>query len=257
MEKQTVVDTLKINYIEAGNEEQPPLLLLHGWGCSSAQWSGLIQLFRQDYHIFALDFPGFGKSEEPEVAWGSAEYCLFTEHFLRAVKVKDPVVIAHSFGGRIGIMLAARGFASKLVLADSAGLKPHRSLGYYSKVGTAKVAKKLLSFPGLGARQEEIVAEQRNRHGSADYKAASPLMKDVLALVVNEDLHPYLERIKVPTLIVWGSKDMETPLSDGEEMERVLKRNGVDTALIILTGLGHFACFEVEKRFYKICEAFI
>ena len=244
MEKQIIVDTLKINYLEAGDSDLPPLLLLHGWGASAARWSGLIACFQRDFHVVAPDFPGFGKSEEPEDVWDSLSYCELTEAFLRAVKVKNPVVIAHSFGGGIGMMLAVRGFAAKLILVDSAGLPHRRRFG--AKI---EAAKKRFASSRFGQNRGSAPEEQET--------SVAPLMPAFYAAVAAEDLHSYLERIKIPTLLVWGSRDTETPLSDGEEMERILKGNGVDSALIVLTGFGHHACFEAEKRFYRICDAFL
>ena len=66
-------------------------------------------------------------------------------------------------------------------------------------------------------------------------------MRAVLSRVVNEDLRPQLGKIKNPTLLVWGSEDTATPLSDGQTMEAILKKNGSDAALIVFEGRGHYA----------------
>ena len=155
------------------------------------------------------------------------------------------------------ISLAAKGLAEKVILTDSAGIKPRRSASYYAKVYSYKAMKKALSLPGLRGKKEEILERQRSKKGSADYNAASPTMRRILSTVVNEDLTPELDAIRVPTLLVWGSEDTATPLSDGEEMEGILKKNGVDTALIVFPGRGHFAFLEEKNRFISVCKAFI
>ena len=120
-----------------------------------------------------------------------------------------------------------------------------------------KAAKKILDLPGLHPQKGEILDRYRKKTGSADYNDASPVMRKVLSTVVNEDLKPYLAKIRVPTLLVWGSEDTATPLEDGKTMESILKKNGVDTALIVFKGCGHFAYAEEPQRFVDICESFI
>lgn len=207
--------------------------------------------------MIAPDLPGFGQSDEPAADWGSEDYARCVAAFMKALHMESPIVIGHSNGGRIGILLAAKGYARKLILADSAGIKPHRPLSYYAKVYSYKAAKKILDLPGLHHRKGEILDRYRKKTGSADYNDASPVMRKVLSTVVNEDLKPYLAKIRVPTLLVWGSEDTATPLEDGKTMESILKKNGVDTALIVFKGRGHFAYAEESQRFVDICKSFI
>lgn len=255
MKAKTIVDGLEVSYIDEG--EGIPVLLLHGWGCDSSHWQAVIDGLKGEYRVIAPDIPGFGQSEEPPETWTSLDFSRFFEHFIANLDLTMPVVVGHSHGGRIGILLAARGFAQKLILADSAGIKPRRDAAYYAKVGSFKLAKKALSLPGLRRKKEELLAKHRVKVGSADYNAATPAMRRILSAVVNEDLRSYLAKIRVPTLLLWGSEDTATPLSDGKTMEAILKEHGVDTALIVFQGRGHFAYAEECQRFIHICKAFI
>ena len=163
MRSKTVVDGLEVSYIDIG--EGDPVLLLHGWGCTADHWRGVIAALGEEHRVIAADIPGFGGSEEPAEPWNTADYCRFFEHFMKALKIEDPVIIGHSNGGRIAIELAAKGFAKKLILADSAGIKPRRGIGYYAKVYPYKAAKKLLSLAG----REDLAEKYRGKVGSADY----------------------------------------------------------------------------------------
>ncbi len=255
MKKRIIVDGLEISYIEEG--EGPPVLMLHGWGCNGGHWQPLIDALKGDHLVIAPDIPGFGESEEPPADWGTKDFSAFFSHFMKALKLEKPVLIGHSNGGRIAISLAAAGLAEKMILTDSAGIKPHRSASYYTKVYSYKAMKKVLSLPGLKGKKDEILAKQRDKRGSADYNAASPTMKRILSTVVNEDLSGVLAEVRVPTLLIWGSEDTATPLSDGEKMEEILKKNHVDAALIVFSGRGHFAFLEEKNRFIGVCKAFI
>lgn len=251
----TIVDGLEINYLDEG--EGSPVLLLHGWGCNGGHWNPVFEALKEEHRVISPDIPGFGESEEPPENWGTKDFALFFEHFMRNLKIEKPVVAGHSNGGRIGIVLAARGLAGKLILTDSAGIKPKRDASYYAKVYSYKAMKKVLSLPGLNEKKEEILEKRRSKAGSTDYNTASPVMRRILSTVVNEDLTPYLDRIRISTLLVWGSEDTATPLSDGEQMEAILKKNNVDCALIVFSGRGHYAFLEEKQRFISICQAFI
>lgn len=255
MRSEVIIDGLKIHYQEEGSG--PVVLLLHGWGCDSSHFASVLNGLKCEYRVIAPDLPGFGQSDEPPADWGSKDYAHCMVAFMNALCIDSPVVIGHSNGGRIGILLAAKGFVRKLILADSAGIKPHRSLSYYAKVYSYKASKKMLDLPGFHHRKDEILNRYRKKTGSADYNAASPVMRKVLSTVVNEDLRLHLAKIKVPTLLVWGSEDTATPLDDGRTMEKILKKNDVDTALIVLKGCGHFAYAEQSQRFIDICKSFI
>ena len=249
------IDGLQIHYLDEGSGS--PVLLLHGWGCNCGHWAPLTEALKESHRVIVPDIPGFGESSEPPEVWGIEEYATFFEKFMKAIGVEYPAIAGHSNGGRIGIVLAERGCCSKLILVDSAGIKPKRSAQYYLKVYSYKAMKKALSLPGLRKKKDDILEKQRKKAGSADYQAASPKMRAVLSRVVNEDLRPQLGKIKNPTLLVWGSEDTATPLSDGQTMEAILKKNGSDAALIVFEGRGHYAFLEERNRFIAVCKAFL
>lgn len=88
--------------------------------------------------------PRFGKSQEPPYVWGIEEYTQAVEHFFKSEQIDNPILLGHSFGGRVGILLASRNKVKKLILVDAAGIKPRRSLAYYFKVYTYKIIKHAL-----------------------------------------------------------------------------------------------------------------
>lgn len=251
----TVIKGMTLNYIDEG--AGIPIVLLHGWGCNCGHWASLTDFLKSKYRVIVPDIPGFGESQEPEEVWGTEEYADFFAAFFQELGLVRPVVAGHSNGGRIAIALGARMLCSRIVLTDSAGIKPKRSADYYVKVYSYKAMKKALSLPGLKSKKEAILERRRQKSGSADYQAASPKMRQILSRVVNEDLTPQLAKITVPTLLVWGSEDTATPLSDGKTMEGILQKGGSDCALIVFQGRGHYAFLEEPQRFNRIFESFI
>ena len=244
------VQKLKIAYDVAG--EGAPLLLLHGWGVERSVFAPLQQYFARHMQVWRLDFPGFGQSAEPPVPWGVRDYADFVQDFCRVVGLENPSILGHSFGGRVAIVLAERGFGAKLVLTDAAGLKPKRGLGYYARVYSYKAAKRVMGLPGLRRWREKALAVWLKRNPSGDYTKAQGIMRAVFVKVVNEDLGPCLPRINIPTLLMWGENDADTPLADGQKMEKLIP----DAGLVVFKGVGHYPFLEQPAYFYRVLESF-
>ena len=91
----------------------------------------------------------------------------------------------------------------------------------------------------------------KNYIGSRDYKAASPIMRQTLVEVVNEDLSKFAREIEEPTLLIWGENDTEEPVSEAKELEKIM----IDAALIVLPGT-HYAYLENLPRVTTILQEF-
>ncbi len=132
---------LKLYYEVYG--QGPPILLLHGWGGNVNSLRPVFNHLTASYRVYALDLPGFGRSTPPSSAWGTYDYAHLVAQFCSNLEIKSAHLIGHSFGGRVAINLCFYfpHLVNKLILVDSAGIKPRRGLGYYTKVGIAKSAK--------------------------------------------------------------------------------------------------------------------
>jgi len=237
----------------ASHTDLPPLLLLHGWGPSKETFDGIIKNIGNSRDIYALDFPGFGDSDEPSTPWRLDDYTDMVIAFIEAMSLKTPIVIGHSFGGRVAIKLANRVTLDKVVLTSSAGIVPKRPLSYYTKIYGYKTMRLLNHLPLLHFILKEPVKAYSEKYSSSDYKMATPMMKRILSLVVNEDLTPLLKHIKVPTLLIWGDQDTATPIEDAKLMLAKIP----DSGLVTFEGAGHFAYLEQPERFNTIIKSFI
>lgn len=202
MEKDIELDGLSVRMEVTG--EGRPLILMHGWGCDHTTVRSIAATAAQTHTVYNIDFPGFGSSQEPSEVWGVERYTRMVEELARKENLESPVLVGHSFGGRVAILYASRNKADKVVLVDAAGIKPKRSLKYYLKVYSFKAGKRfwelLLGKEKAGARIDAM----RARQGSSDYAGASPMMRSILSKVVNEDLTDRLPLISAPTLLIWG-----------------------------------------------------
>ena len=234
------INNLNINYIQYG--EGKDIILLHGWGQNIEMMKPLGDNFSDRFRVTILDLPGFGESEEPKETWTIDKYEELLEEFIKELKIKKPIVIGHSFGGRLAIRYSARNPIDKLVLFGSPCIRVNEELPLH-----VKILKGLKKIPGLNSFGEYM----KKYIGSRDYKAASPIMRQTLVEVVNEDLSKYAREIEEPTLLIWGDHDDEAPLNEAQELEKIM----LDAALVVLPGT-HYAYLENLPQVVNILNNF-
>ncbi|SDI30858.1 Pimeloyl-ACP methyl ester carboxylesterase [Alteribacillus persepolensis] len=245
------IDGVKVNYHVSG--EGANVVLLHGWGANIQAFAPVHQSLEKHFKVWSIDFPGFGESEEPPRPWSVGDYTNMLAAFLKQLDIQDPILIGHSFGGRVSIKYASSHPVHKVVLVDSAGIKPKRSLKYYMKVYTYKTIKKLLKLPLIKRYEEDILTKVKGKVGSADYKNVSGTMQQTMVKVVNEDLRHHLSHIKASTLLVWGENDEATPVADAKLMEELLP----DAGLVVLENAGHYSYLDKLNQFLLVLDSFL
>ena len=245
------VNGVKVNYIVDGQGQD--VILLHGWGQNIEAFKMVHNHLADRFRVFTLDFPGFGQSDMPPVPWMVEDYVQTVELFVKQLGIQNPILIGHSFGGRVSIVYASRNPVKKVILVDSAGIKPKRSLKYYAKVYTFKTAKHLLKLPIINRKEEELLQKLRGKFGSSDYKSISGVLQQTMVRVVNEDLQPFMLKISAPTLLIWGENDTATPVSDAKIMEKKIP----DAGLVVLKDCGHFSYLEKFYEFRMIVDHFL
>ena len=120
------IQDLNINYIQYG--EGQDILLLHGWGQNIEMMKPIGDNFCDKFRITILDFPGFGQSDEPKEPWNIEKYVCLVEELASKLKIKKPIVIGHSFGGRVAIKFSSRNPIEKLVLFGSPCIRIQENL---------------------------------------------------------------------------------------------------------------------------------
>lgn len=237
-------DDININYEYIDNKKENTLVFLHGWGQNIQMMLPIANSFTKDNNVLVIDLPGHGKTKEPSYAWELDKFVDMLHELFKFLKIKDPILVGHSFGGKLSIIYASKYKVKKLVLLSS----PYK--GEYKKLPfKVKVLKKLAKIPGL-----KSMANYFKKHmGSTDYKNASPLMRDILVKHVNTNVTEDLEKITVPTIIIWGTNDTTVSINQAYEMEKILK----DAAVIPYEGKTHFAYLEDKQKTINIIRSFI
>ncbi len=247
------IDGLNIEYTVEG--EGTPVLLLHGWGSSFDVYKGIINTLKSRCRVVAMNFAGCANSDTMERPWNLDDYCDLVLKFMKALNLENPIMFGHSHGGRVTLKMTASGMVNppKIVLLDSAGLIPKKSLKQKCRAKSFKMIKTVLTLPVLKNHTEGLLQKARNHYGSADYNSAPPVLRQTLVSLVNTDLRDILPNITCPTLLIWGENDTATPLSDAKIMESLIK----DCGLCVIKGTGHYSFCEKPYEANAIINSFI
>ena len=280
------IDGMRIYYRDEGShhEDRPALVLLHGWGSNTELFDGIYRLASPQYRVIGPDFPGAGQSEEPAEPMDLDDYVSFVEKFLAAAapEEQEMIFLGHSHGGRVMIRLAARraraaearepggnstDLAStepvntisgsfritSMILVDSAGIVPAKTGEQSRKTARYKRYKAILTKSGLTRLFPGALDALQKKFGSADYAAASPVMRQTMVRVVNTDLTDEMPSVKMPVLLIWGDADTATPIADGKRMEELMPEAG----LAVIPGAGHFSFLDNPVLFGRILASFL
>lgn len=251
MTTRITLNETSVQYKASG--EGHPVILLHGWGCNLTTLTSIEAILSPHFRVYTIDFPGFGGSDIPSDIWGIEDYTRMLEQFVKQLQIEKPILLGHSFGGRVSILYGSRNPVHKIILVDAAGVKPRRSPKYYYKVYSYKLYKQLL-YLTIGKEQAEIKLETRRRTaGSADYNALSGTMRRIFVKVVNEYLEPVMPLIPCPVQLIWGARDKDTPLRDARIMEKLIPQARLD----VIEDAGHYSFIDNPFRFRSLLTTFL
>ena len=237
------IRNIDINYVQYG-EGKKDVVLLHGWGQNIQMMNPIGEKLQKSNKITIVDLPGFGESDEPKEELDIYDYADILKELLDKLKIKKPILIGHSFGGRIAIIYGSKYDVERIVLLGAPCVRSDKEPSM-----KVKVLKTLKKVPGL-SKLENFA---KNHIGSPDYKNASVMMKKILVNTVNEDLSECAKKITVPTLLIWGTEDVDAPLEDAKKLEELL----VDGGLVTYEGGTHYTYLEFLIPVCNVIKEFI
>ena len=248
--KTIIVEGIALSYFVTPEGGKGAVLFLHGWRSNATVWQKAMEtLSTQGFTTYALDLPGFGNSQNPLRAFSVGDYADVVSAYMEKLGIQTACVVGHSFGGRIGIVLAAAHppLVSKLVLVDSAGVREKNLkrdvIGFLAKAAGPFFA------PAFMQPLRRLVYRAL---GAEDY-LATPELVETFKLVINEDLQPLLPKITQETLLVWGEYDADTPISYAMSMEKKIPR----AEMAIISGAEHFSFLDAPEKFSALLSDFL
>lgn len=238
------VNNVEINYINYGEKNSDTIVLLHGWGQNIEMMKPLGDPLSKKFNIVIVDLPGYGASSEPTYPWMLNDYMEAIKSLLDSLKIDNPILVGHSFGGKISLLYASKYKVKKLILFGSPFRKGIEKLSLKTKL--LKAAKKV---PVLNKLENFA----KKHIGSTDYRNASEMMRKILVNTVNLDITDEVKKIKCSTLIVWGTYDEAVPVEDAYELEKLISDSGV----VIYDGCSHYAYLERLGQTINVLNSFL
>ena len=232
----------KMYFVKQGSGK--PVVYLHGWGCDGSVFTPIAKRL-PNYDNYLVDFAGFGNSDPPpESGWTVEAYAEQLKEFLSEQNLRSVILVGHSFGCRVALVLAATRpeLVERMLLVAPAGLRRF-SFKRWFKVAYYKTSK---FFAGLFKRQPKL------KYASQDYADCSEGMRRTFVKVVNADLSSYAKRISCPTLIVNGRQDAATPLKHAKRLNKLIK-----TSTLVQIDGDHFAFFRMPTAFANTVKNFV
>jgi pimeloyl-ACP methyl ester carboxylesterase len=252
------VRSLEIAYRKEGKGQ--PVVFLHGFFGDHRVWRWQYELADQ-YTVVAWDAPGCGQSSIPPSDFRMPDYADCLASFIQVLKLDRPHIVGNSFGGSLALQLCVRhpDVIRSVVAADTYA-------GWSGSFSPEIVASRLSqSLPDLDLPAEQVVTRWLPGFVTA---AAPQSMKDELGGIISDfhpagmrvmiqalaeaDLRDVLPRVAVPTLLIWGDKDVRSPLTVAEDLHARIP----GSRLVVITGAGHLSHAEAADRFNAELRSF-
>jgi pimeloyl-ACP methyl ester carboxylesterase len=261
------IDGVSVHYQEKGTGK--PLVLLHGFTSSTYSWKDVFEPLSQNFRVIAVDLKGFGFSGKPDGDYSRRAQATLVGHLLDYLKIEKAWLCGNSMGGEIALNFALQNpqRVAGLILIDSAGV---------NVTGSGSLAPRYLLLPVVGrvltalaltsdklVRQgleksfydQTKVTNERVAYYYRPLKTRGGQLAAVRARTqANEfPIEPELERISMPTLIIWGAQDALIPLAAGYKINKLIK----ESKLVIFDSCGHVPQEEMPARVVDEVTTFI
>ncbi|OGG11272.1 hypothetical protein A2Z00_02180 [Candidatus Gottesmanbacteria bacterium RBG_13_45_10] len=233
-----------------------PIVVLHGWGLSSERFQPLVrELNKAGYAVYAPNLPGFGDSRMPSRALNLQDYVEFLHTYLGDKRIKQPVLIGHSFGGRVSLKYEYMypKSARALILTGVPGFTPVARKKLILFIAMAKLGKVIFSLRLLRGLKDKAQEWYYYLVGAKEYYRAKGAMRETFKNVVREDLLPYMKSVRTPCLLAWGESDIITPVSIAYRMKEVIK----NAQLRVVSGVDHGLPYKHPELFVTTIKPFL
>ncbi len=236
------IDKLHARYIDTGGKDA--VLLVHGLGGSIESWKSNIDELAKDLRVIALDLPGFGYSDKPEMNYTIKFYWNFVSKFIEELNLAPVAVVGSSLGGHVAAEVAINrpDLVSKLVLISTPGALPRSFKG----TPALKRYMKVIHARSMEQVRKALVAVDNkpvdDAYAEAVYqRLAMPGAKEAFMSALRGSaqarrLDKLLNKIKAPTLVFWGKEDIMIPV---KFVEPFVKMKG--SRVVLLENCGHRA----------------
>ncbi|MBU0596920.1 alpha/beta hydrolase [Patescibacteria group bacterium] len=195
------------------------LIILPGWGGSHETWADFVELAKKEFsEVRVIDLPCFGDEPCPTKVWGVEDYSEFVKS--KISNQKSAIILGHSFGGAVAtrVVFDNPNIVDKLILSGAAiyrPKKPIRRLFFGLIAMTGKYLFRLPIIEKFDVWGKKILYKAT---GSTDYNETAGIKREIFKKIIREDRSELLHKIKIPTLVTWGTKDSFVPIRYGKKI---------------------------------------
>ena len=206
------------------------LIILPGWGGTDETWKDFTSIASKDFDVQVINLPCFGDEPCPDTVWGVEEYAEFVKRQINKLTSKPITLMGHSFGGQVASYLVANNpeLADRLVLSGPAVFRPKKKLRRIIIGAVAKTGKWIFRLPMLEKADVEVEKIFRRVTRSQDYADTAGIKRDIFTKVIREDLSEAVNKIKIPTLIIWGTKDTYVPIKNAYKLDKLIPNSKLE-----------------------------
>jgi abhydrolase domain-containing protein 6 len=258
------INGVEVYYRESGNKNNPSLFFIHGFLGSSYDWIEMIRYYDDNYHVIAIDLPGFGASEK------SLNYNYSRENqadtvieLIKSLQLKDVTLVGHSMGGMISLMSAYKEpeLIKQLVLIGSAGVGSGGTQGalplfVYDYVVNNYYIQRTL-FNTAYSPSEVEAGQVTDQMFKEMYYYTSKIPAEVFAKFSLDADGGYLddkfESILQPTFLLWGSDDGFVSVENGYIMDNRLP----NSTLAVIDKAGHLPFDTALQQVIDLIDDFL
>ncbi len=250
---------VRVHYVEQGDPNGPPVILLHGYSDSWISYTRVLPLIDKKYHVYIPDQRGHGESDRPATGYTFPHFASDVIAFMDAKGLKKATLVGHSMGSFVAQHVAtmAPERVEKLVLVGSA---PAVSNGEVSQLQvdvnalTDPVPAKFAREFQYSVVTRPVPDEFMDRVINESLKLPARVWRDTMTGMLAADSTVDLSRIKAPTLIIWGDRESVFPKrSDQEVLRKAIRKS----TLKVYQGTGHCPNWEEPVRFVRDLEDFL
>ena len=268
--KKVKISGVNVHFVETG--KGPPILFLHGLGGSWRDWSANLPAFASNYRAMAMDFPGFGESDKPEVRYSIEWLTDGVERFLQQQECDRLNLVGHSMGGLVALNLASRpkSRVKKLVITDAVRISDKSEFLAYAMskkiMGADTEWEFVESFlkDQFRSMADDLIEKQKPQTARDLFESlkvpiiGKPLLPmtpevQMIASIFDFDIRPKLASIQQPTLILWGAKDSIASPQDASFLQTKIHAS----TLIIFPDSGHSPMMEHPSLFNQELGKFL
>ncbi|WP_435354058.1 alpha/beta fold hydrolase [Emticicia sp. SJ17W-69] len=264
------IDGMSVHYRDEGNQNDTiPVILIHGTGASLHTWEGWVRELKTEHRIIRLDLPAYGLTgPNPTGDYSQDYYAEFINHFLNELHIKQCILGGNSLGGAITWVYALKypEKVKKMILVDAGGYPMlSKSVPIAFQMARIPVIKTLFKYitprsiieksvQNVYAQKEKVTPELVDRYFELSLRAGNRgAFLDRISQNITNNNYLKIKTLQMPTLIIWGDKDLLIPLDVAEKFHHDLSND----TLVVFKNLGHTPMEEDAHNTVAVVKDFL